>query len=46
MLRADPTELPLLIDAVEHAAHYQQGRDQALARLIITELAQALKRGR
>lgn len=44
LLRADPTELPLLTAALEHAARWQSERDKALARMIISELAQALKR--
>lgn len=44
LLRADPVELPLLTGALEHAAKLQEDRDQALARRIIHELAQALKR--
>jgi len=44
LLRADPVELPLLTAALEHAARWQAERDKALARLIIHELAQALKR--
>jgi len=44
ILRADPLELPLLVGAMEHAARWHADRDKALARLIINELAQALKR--
>ena len=44
VLRADAQELPLLIGALEHAARFQQERDKGLARLIISELGQALKR--
>ncbi len=44
ILRADRQELPLLAGALEHAARFQQDRDKGLARLIISELAQALKR--
>lgn len=46
MLRADATELPLLVAAAREAHAYQQARDQALARLVIRELAEALKRSR
>ena len=46
VLRADPVERPLLLDAMEHAARLHADRDKALARAIISELAQALKRGR
>jgi ABC-type nitrate/sulfonate/bicarbonate transport system substrate-binding protein len=46
LLRADPVELPLLVAALEHAADWQREHDQHLARLIIHELAEALKRGR
>jgi hypothetical protein len=46
LLRADPVERPLLIAALAHAAHWQADRDRALARQVVYELAQALKRGR
>jgi hypothetical protein len=44
LLRADPVEFPLLVAALEHAAAWHAERDKALARLIISELAQALRR--
>lgn len=46
MLRADPTELETLVAAAKYAHEYTQQRDLALARLVVRELADALKRGR
>lgn len=46
LLRADPVELPLLVEAMEHAVKWHQERDRMLARTVISEYAQALKRGR
>ena len=45
-IRADRREAALLIRSLEHAARYQRLRDERLARMIISELSQALKRGR
>jgi hypothetical protein len=44
LLRADPVERPLLLACLHHAAEWQAQRDRALARLIVNELALALKR--
>jgi hypothetical protein len=44
LLRADPVELPLMVAALDHAAQWQHERDQNLARMVINELARALKR--
>jgi len=44
VLRADPIELALTVAALEHAAERELERDRRLARLVITELAQALKK--
>jgi hypothetical protein len=44
-LRADPVERPILAAALEHAARYHRERDEALARLVVAELAGAVKRG-
>ena len=46
VLRADATELPLLVAAVGNAHAYQQARDAALARRVVYELSEALKRGK
>lgn len=46
MLRADATELVVLVEAAAHAHAYQLARDDALARRVIRELAEALKRGK
>lgn len=46
VLRADPDELAALAAIVTHAVDYQQHRDTALARRVVVELAEAMKRGR
>jgi hypothetical protein len=46
VLRADPVELEILVAAAGHAHEYAQQRDQALARLVVRELSDAMKRGR
>jgi hypothetical protein len=46
VLRADPYELAVLVEAARHAAAYAQQRDLALAQLIINELGKAMKRVR
>lgn len=46
VLRADPMELELLVEATKRAHDYSEERDRALARLVISELADAMKRGR
>lgn len=46
MLRADPLERELLMEATKYAHEYSEQRDRALARLVVSELADALKRGR
>jgi hypothetical protein len=43
MLVADPVETSLLVEAVHHAAEYNDKRDEALARRIINELSRAWK---
>jgi hypothetical protein len=45
VLRADPLERELLMEATKHAHEYSEQRDRALARLVVSELADALKRG-
>jgi len=44
LLRADPIERELLLNAMRTAAEWQQTRDLNLARTVINEYAQALKR--
>lgn len=44
ILRADDVERDLLMRAIGHAHEYAELRDRSLARLIIHELAQAMKR--
>ena len=46
LLRADAVELDVLLRVVSEAHHYAEQRDVALARRIVSELSQALKRGR
>jgi hypothetical protein len=46
VLRADRTELPLLVAAVREAHAFALARDQALARRVVYELSEALKRGK
>lgn len=46
LLRADPYELETLVAAAQYAHEYHEQRDRALARLVVRELADALKRGR
>ena len=46
LIRADPVERAVLVRALERAGHYRFELDKRLARLIISELAQAMKRGR
>jgi hypothetical protein len=45
-LRADDVERALLLEAVGEAHRYSTQRDKALAHMIISELAEAVKRGR
>ena len=44
ILRADPLEMPVLVDALKHAARLQHDRDKTLAVLIANNLARTLKR--
>jgi hypothetical protein len=44
VLRADPVELAVLVQCARSAVEHQQQRDLALARTIVRELANALKR--
>lgn len=46
LLRADRIEREALVRVLERAAHYRLDLDKRLARLIISELADALRRGR
>ena len=46
MLRADPIERVVLCSVIERAAAYRLDLDRRLARLIVTELGEAIKRGR
>jgi hypothetical protein len=46
VLRADPYELAVLVAAFDHAADFARQRDDALARRVINELGEALKRGK
>jgi hypothetical protein len=46
LLRADDVERALLLESVREAHRYAEQRDRALARMIISELAEAVKRGR
>lgn len=46
ILRADPVELDVLVRVARAAADHQNQRDHALARMIVSELAAALKRKR
>jgi hypothetical protein len=46
MLRAGPYELEALVAAAEHAHDYREQRNRDLARMIVRELADAMKRGR
>ena len=46
LLRADRIERELLMAASRHAHEYAEQRDRALARMVVHELAEALKRGR
>jgi hypothetical protein len=46
LLRADPVELSALAAIVTRAAECQQQRDTALARRVVAEFAEAMKRGR
>jgi hypothetical protein len=45
-IRADRIEVALLTRALEHAARYRLELDKRLARLVIGELSDALKRGK
>lgn len=45
-MRADRVETTLLVRTLERAAKYQLDRDKRLARLIVAELSEALRRGR
>jgi hypothetical protein len=44
ILRADPLEMPVLVDALKHAAHLQHERDKTLALMIANNLARSFKR--
>jgi hypothetical protein len=46
LIRADRVEAALLMAAIERAADYRLQLDKRLARLVVTELGEALKRGR
>lgn len=46
VLRADATELAVLVAVTERAATFARQRDDALARRMVYELAEALKRGK
>lgn len=46
VLRADPYEFAVLVEAARRAAEFAQKRDLALARTVVNELGQAMKRGR
>lgn len=46
VLRADRHELAVLAAAFDHAAAFARERDDALARRVIFELGEALKRGK
>jgi hypothetical protein len=46
LLRADDVERDLLLRAVHEAHRYHEQRDRALARMIISELAEAMRRGK
>lgn len=46
VLRAEPLELELLVQATQRAHDYATERDRALARMVVNELAEAQKRGR
>lgn len=46
ILRADPVERELLLAIIREAHQHADNRDQRLARLVVSELSQALKRGR
>jgi len=45
-MRADRIEAAVLTRAVERAADYRFQLDKRLARLVVSELGEALKRGR
>jgi hypothetical protein len=45
LMRADRVEAAVLVRVVERAASYRLDLDRRLARLIVTEFAEALKRG-
>lgn len=46
LVRADRVEAALMMRALERAADYRLQLDKRLARLVVTELGDALKRGR
>ena len=46
LIRADRVEAAVLMRGLERAADYRLQLDRRLARLIVTELGEALKRGR
>jgi hypothetical protein len=46
MIAADPTERATLSRVLERAAYWRLELDKRLARLIVSELAEAMKRGR
>lgn len=46
LVRADRAETALMMAALGRAADYRLQLDKRLARLVVTELGEALKRGR
>ena len=46
LLRADPLERAVLMQALERAAHWRLELDKRLARLIVSEYAGAMRRAR
>jgi len=46
VLRADPVELSLYVEIAKRAAEFQKQRDQSLARMVVNELAAAMRRSR
>ena len=45
LLAAPPVEFALLMGAARHASEFLDARDEALARRIINDLAESLKKG-
>jgi hypothetical protein len=46
LLRADPAEREVLLAALPYAREFAEARDEALARRIVNDLAESMKRGR